>query len=78
MAFGVELSGQRNLCSEASGESALALKRTIGRGSRFTYPIESTLTFFVDDSRVFDCVFSSVLSLTCTTQLVLCSLATFR
>jgi hypothetical protein len=27
---------------------------------------------------VFDCVFSSVLSLTCTTQLVLCSLATFR
>lgn len=31
MAFGVELSGQKNLCSEASGEFALALKRTIGR-----------------------------------------------
>jgi len=30
MAFGVELSGQKNLCSEASGEFALALKRTIG------------------------------------------------
>jgi hypothetical protein len=34
MAFGVELSGQRTLCSEASGETALALKHAIG-GDRF-------------------------------------------
>jgi len=36
MAFGVELSGQRNLCSEALGELALALKHAIGR-DRFRY-----------------------------------------
>lgn len=48
MAFGVELSGQKNLCSEASGEFALALKRTIGRDHfRDSHPIESTLTFLL-------------------------------
>ena len=30
MTFGAELSGQRNLCSEASRESALVLKNVIG------------------------------------------------
>jgi hypothetical protein len=37
MAFGVGLSGQRYLCSEALGELALALKRTIG-GDHFRDP----------------------------------------
>jgi hypothetical protein len=57
MAFGVELSEQKNLCSEASGESALALTRHWqGSLSRFTYPIEFILTFFVDDSHLLDYV----------------------